>query len=108
MQKIKLHFLFSFSGWGCVISNCVFLIHLQTPCEEEDLVARPAGEEEGGEEHDGQPEHHGKVVADAVDDGAGDGVDEDLDCGLHMEKRQQLVAERKKSQPTKVFKVLVE
>ena len=82
MQKIKLHFLVSFSGWECVVSNLKFKNHLETPCEEEDLVARPAGEEERGEEHDGQPEHHGEVVADAVDDGAGDRVDEDLDCGL--------------------------
>ena len=32
------------------------------PGEEKDAVAGAAGEEEGGEEHDEEAEHHGEVV----------------------------------------------
>ena len=46
----------------------------------------PAGEHEGGEEHHYDPEHHGPVVSDPVNDGARDWVDQDLNCGLRGEE----------------------
>ena len=51
---------------------------LQRPRDEEDGVAPAAGEDQGGEEHHDQTEHHREVVPDPVDDVAAQRVDEYL------------------------------
>ena len=59
---------------------------LQAPGEEEQPVRPSDSEEQGGEEHDGQAEHHGQVVAEPVDDRSGERPDEDLDGGLRSKE----------------------
>ena len=59
---------------------------LQASCEEEQAVRLANGEEQGGEEHDSQAEHHGQIITDPVDDSSGKWSDEDLNGGLRGEQ----------------------
>ena len=59
---------------------------LQSSSEEEHWIGVSHGKHQGAEEHDGQTEHHGPIVAYSIDNGSANGVDKDLDGGLGREK----------------------
>jgi len=60
---------------------------LHAPRQEQQAVAAPAREHGRGQEHDAQPDHHGDVVADLVDERPREGVHHELDDGLGGEQQ---------------------